>query len=90
MKGCSWEDIDPATIQNLESYFELDYPTYEIIFCVKDSNDPFIPEIQRLITAYPDVTARLLVAGPDIGSNPKLNNLNQELGSNFYSKINFV
>jgi ceramide glucosyltransferase len=61
--------------ETLRSTFELDYPHYEIIFCVADADDPVIAVVERLIADYPAVDARLLVGDSAISANPKLNNL---------------
>jgi ceramide glucosyltransferase len=61
--------------ETLESAFVLDYPRYEIVFCVADKDDPVIPMVRRLIAAYPAVEARLLTGHADVSGNPKLNNL---------------
>lgn len=58
----------------LASSFGLDWPEYEIVFCVKDADDPVVPLVERLIAAHPQVPARLLVGDDPISINPKLNN----------------
>ncbi|MCX8100259.1 MAG: ceramide glucosyltransferase [Geminicoccaceae bacterium] len=58
----------------LASSFALDWPEYEIVFCVKDADDPVVPLVERLIAAHPQVPARLLVGDDPISINPKLNN----------------
>jgi ceramide glucosyltransferase len=61
--------------ETLRTTFELDYPRYEIVFCVAHGHDPAIPLLERLITAYPQVDARLLIGDNRISANPKLNNV---------------
>ncbi|MDW8341273.1 MAG: ceramide glucosyltransferase [Geminicoccaceae bacterium] len=58
----------------LASSFRLEWPEYEVIFCVKDADDPVVPLVERLIAAHPRVPARLLVGDDPISINPKLNN----------------
>jgi len=61
--------------ETLASSFQIDHPSYEVIFCVAAADDPVVPIIRRLIREHPDVPARLL-AGDEVGGpNPKLNNL---------------
>lgn len=67
--------LEPDLYRNLESYFELRYPNYEIIFCLADGNDPARPIIERLLSEYPRTNARLLIEPRDVGCNPKINNL---------------
>ena len=54
--------IEPFIEETLLSGFRLDYPHYELIFCVADPRDPVIAIIRRLITAHPHVAARVLMA----------------------------
>jgi ceramide glucosyltransferase len=60
---------------NLESFFHLDYPNYEIIFSVADAQDPVAPIIREMLARYPRVPARLIVGELVIGPNPKVNNM---------------
>jgi ceramide glucosyltransferase len=59
----------------LVSSFQIDHPSYEVIFCVAAADDPVVPIVRRLIREHPEVPARLLVGGEGGGSNPKLANL---------------
>jgi ceramide glucosyltransferase len=61
--------------ETLGSTFRLDYPAYEIIFCVSHANDPAVPLIRRLIAQHPAAQARLMIGSERISDNPKLNNL---------------
>jgi ceramide glucosyltransferase len=55
---CGMENF---TEQTLLSGFRLQYPNYEILFCVTQSTDPVVPLVRRLIESHPGVEARLLV-----------------------------
>jgi len=66
--------LETFSEETLGATFELDYPDYEIIFCVQSANDPVIPLVERLIAAHPDREARLLVGDDVVSANPKLNN----------------
>lgn len=66
--------LDNFVADTLESSFVLDYPNYEIIFCVASPSDPVIPIVHGLIAAHPDVPTRLIVGDERISNNPKLNN----------------
>lgn len=73
--------LRPATgIENnieetLASAFAIDYPEFEIVFCVQDEADPVIPLIVRLMAEHPNLPSRLLTGDDRISINPKLNNL---------------
>jgi len=66
--------VDNFVEDTLASTFGLDYPDYEIIFCVAQARDPIVPLVQQLIAAHPHVPTRLLVGDDRVNGNPKLNN----------------
>jgi len=67
--------LDPLDAETLGSSFALEYPAFEVLFCVADGDDPVVPLVRRLIAAHPGVTARLLIGEDQVSANPKLNNL---------------
>jgi ceramide glucosyltransferase len=67
--------IDNHDEETLASTFALDYPRYEILFCVALARDPVIPLVERLLARHPHVSARLLVGDDRVSDNPKLNNV---------------
>ena len=66
--------IDNFCEETLGSSFRLDYPHYEVIFCVARGNDPVVPVLQKLIAANAGVPARLIIGDERVSANPKLNN----------------
>lgn len=46
--------LEPFSEETLGATFDLDYPDYEIVFCVQSPNDPVIPLVERLIAAHPE------------------------------------
>ncbi|VDK24979.1 unnamed protein product [Anisakis simplex] len=44
---------------NLESFFRMKYPTYELLFCVHDSSDPAQKVVEVLMSKYPQIDARI-------------------------------
>jgi ceramide glucosyltransferase len=67
--------IDNGIRENLVTFFELDYPEFELLFSVSDANDPARALVEELMAHYPSVNARLVVGQVDAGPNPKVNNL---------------
>ena len=66
--------IEAFSHETLGSSFALDYPAYEILFCVARADDPVTTIVYRLIDAHPEIPARLLVGDDRFSLNPKLNN----------------
>ena len=54
----------------LASSFQIDHPSYEVIFCVAEADDPVVPIVRRLIREHPEVPARLLVGGEGAARTP--------------------
>ena len=65
--------LDEELEQNLRSFFLLDYPCYQLLFCVADANDPAIQVVQKLIAEFPDHDTHPLGRGPPyvFGLNPE-------------------
>ena len=67
--------LDNYAADTLRSTFDLDYPHYEILFCVAAANDPVVPLVETLIAEHPSTNARLLIGDDRVSGNPKLNNV---------------
>jgi ceramide glucosyltransferase len=67
--------IETFSKETLASIFALDYPEYEILFCLADGADPIAPLVRRFMAAHPEIPARLLIGDDRISANPKLNNV---------------
>jgi len=67
--------LDEGLEENLRGFFRLDYPTYQVLFCVADAGDPAIPLVRRLLEEFPSRDARLIVGCPVFGLNPKVQSL---------------
>ena len=51
LKPLSGLDLDLES--NLRTFFEQDYPSFEILFAVKDTSDPAAEVVERLRREYP-------------------------------------
>jgi ceramide glucosyltransferase len=67
--------LDEGLEANLRSFFQLDYPVYQLLFCVADGDDPAIGLVERLLAEFPERDAQLLVGCPAFGLNPKVESL---------------
>lgn len=67
--------LDLESFENYASFCRLDYPEYEILFCVNDASDPAVPGIRELIRTFPERRISLLIGAEHLGSNGKVNKL---------------
>ncbi len=67
--------VEAYSRETLRSIFALDYPDYEIVFCLASADDPIAPLVRGAIAAHPERPARLLIGDDRISANPKLNNV---------------
>ncbi|HEX6804316.1 MAG TPA: glycosyltransferase [Terriglobales bacterium] len=58
--------------QNLESFFQQDYPDYEIVIGARSEDDPAIQLARRLQQRYPQVRSRIVISGPPGWPNAKV------------------
>ena len=71
--------IDPHGYDSLRAHCLQDYPDFEIIFGVRDRDDPVVPTIRRLMGEFPAISMRLVVCPQTSGMNLKVSNLVQML-----------
>ena len=64
--------LDPGLESNLRTCFEQDYPAYEILFAVREEDDPAVEIVERLRQEYPHVQTRLLITGEPPYANAKV------------------
>jgi ceramide glucosyltransferase len=67
--------LDNYAADTLRSTFALDYPQYEILFCVASAKDPVVPLVEAMIAEHAGANAKLLVGDDSVSVNPKLNNV---------------
>jgi len=67
--------VDAGLEENLRTYFEQDYPDYQVVFGARDAEDPALPVVRRVVASYP--RADVAMAGEPYrgGTNRKVNNL---------------
>lgn len=64
--------LEPMLEQNLESLFQQDYPTFELIFGARTADDPAIAVVNQLCRRYPGVKVRCVFSGDPIWPNPRV------------------
>jgi len=73
--------MEPHLRQNLESFFQQDYPAYEIVFGVRNANDPALAVVRELAARYPGVVVRTILSGDPAWPNAKVHNLHNMLAA---------
>ncbi|MEK1894884.1 MAG: ceramide glucosyltransferase [Rhizobium sp.] len=66
--------VEQFSRETLESALSLDWPDYEIIFCVADKTDPVVGLAEEALRKKPLTKAKIFVGDDRISANPKLNN----------------
>jgi ceramide glucosyltransferase len=64
--------LDPDAYENFASFCRLDYPEYEILFCVGDRNDPVLSVIERVVRDFPACKIRVLFGSGRVAANDKV------------------
>lgn len=64
--------VEPSLEANLERFFTLDYPAYELIFCARHASDEGLQLAQAVAARHPEVQARFLTCGEPQFPNPKM------------------
>ena len=85
LKPLAGLDLDLES--NLRTFFEQDYPAFEILFAVRREDDPAIQVVQRLRAEYPHVASRLLVTGEPPYANAKVYSLDRMLREAAYDLV---
>ena len=71
--------VDEGLEENLASFFEQQYPCFEILFAVRQPSDPAVAVVEGLRTRYPAVPSRLIVTGEPPYPSSKVYSLDRML-----------
>src|SRR5580692_10001274 len=63
---------EPGLYAHLRSFCEQDYPEFEIVYGVREAEDPACAVVERLIAEFPAVAMTLVIAPELHGSNRKV------------------
>jgi ceramide glucosyltransferase len=67
--------VDEGLEQNLRSFFQQDYPDFELLIAVRHPDDPAVGVVMKLRQEYPAVSARVIVTGESPYPNAKVYSL---------------
>jgi len=66
---------------NLESFFQQDYPDYEVIFGARDAENPAIKIAEEVRSRYPHIPSRVVLSGAPAWPNAKVFSLDQMIAA---------
>lgn len=64
--------LDAGLESNLRTFFEQDYPAFEILFAVRSESDASVPVVRRLQAQYPAIPSQFLFVGEPPYPNAKV------------------
>ena len=67
--------------KNLESFFEQDYPDYEVIFGARDAGNPALAIAERVRARFPGVKSQVVLSGPPTWPNAKVFSLQKMIAA---------
>ena len=73
--------VDLGLEDNLRTFFQQQYPEYEILFAVRSSEDPAVAVAERVRAAFSAVPSRLIVTGEPPYPNAKVFSLDRMLAA---------
>jgi ceramide glucosyltransferase len=79
--------VDPQMYESFRSHCVQDYPEYEIIFGVSDSDDPAVEAVHQLMREFPACKIQLAICPEVLGTNRKTSNVAQMLQYARYGHI---
>ena len=69
------DGAEPNLEAHLESFFDQDYPQFEILFCARSANDPGLEAARRVAARYPHIPTRFFSTGEQTYINAKVSSL---------------
>lgn len=73
--------LDLGLESNLRTFFEQDYESFEILFAVREKDDPAVAVVEKLQREYPNVPSRLIVTGEPPYANAKVYSLDKMMAA---------
>ena len=64
--------MEPGLEEHLTTFFEQQYPAYEIIFGARHNDDPALAVVRRISDIYPSVPVKIVISGEPWRPNAKV------------------
>jgi ceramide glucosyltransferase len=71
--------------ENLESFFRQTYPRYEVIFGVRDVENPAYRVAQSVCARHPEIPSQIVISGPPEWPNAKVFSLDKMIAASAHS-----
>jgi ceramide glucosyltransferase len=71
--------LSPLSRECLTSFLTQDYPSYQVLFGVRDPDDPVLDLLRELARSHPWCDLSVIICPEDLGLNPKISTLRQLL-----------
>ena len=71
--------LEPQLERNLESFFQQNYPRFELIFGARSASDPALQIVAALQRKYPQVNSSIVLSGEPAYPNAKVFSLEKML-----------
>ncbi len=73
--------MEPRLAENLESFFQQDYPDFEIILGAREADNAALGVAEQVRKRYPRVKSRIVVSGPPTWPNAKVFSLDKMIAA---------
>src|SRR5437667_694663 len=73
--------MEPRLAENLESFFQQDYPEFEIIFGARDADDEALRIADEVRRRYPNIKSSVVLSGPPLWPNAKVFSLDKMIAT---------
>ena len=64
--------LEPKLAENLTSFFEQDYPNFEVVIGARDESNAALKVAREVCAEYPQVPSRIVLSGPPMFPNAKV------------------
>lgn len=78
---------EPLLEESLESFFEQEYPHFELIFGARDDDDPALEVVRALCRKHPEVPTKIVLSGEPPFPNAKIFVLEKMLAESSHSTL---
>src|SRR6266568_3559211 len=73
--------MEPRLEQNLESFFQQDYPDFEIIFGARQADNAALQIAEKVRARYPHIKSRIVISGMPTWPNAKVFSLDRMIAT---------